>query len=60
MKTKFLILAVILLPFLGRGQMISKKDSLNYYKFHAEAQFQMVGDNMTTIYWLNKAIRLDP
>ena len=60
MKTKFLILSVIMLPLMGWGQVISKKDSLSYYKFHAEAEFQMVGDNVSTIYWLNKAIRLDP
>ena len=55
-----LILFIILLPFTGIGQAIVKKDSLRYYKFLAEAQFDMVGDYKTSIYWLNKAIRLDP
>ncbi|MEI7500106.1 MAG: hypothetical protein WCK84_06605 [Bacteroidota bacterium] len=60
MKTKYLILVAMLVPFIGAGQTIIKRDSLKYYKFHAEAQFDMVGDYATTIYWLNKAIRLDP
>lgn len=60
MKTKILILVVMLLPFIGVAQVIAKKDSLQYYKFQAEAQYDMVGDYATTIYWLNKAIRLDP
>ena len=60
MKKKILILVVMLLPLIGVAQVITKKDSLQYYKFQAEAQYDMVGDYATTIYWLNKAIRLDP
>ncbi|MEI7671344.1 MAG: hypothetical protein WCK00_04450, partial [Deltaproteobacteria bacterium] len=60
MKTKLLIFVAVLFPFIGSAQAIAKKDSLKYYKFQAEAQFDMVGDYATTIYWLNKAIRLDP
>ena len=60
MKTKYLILVAMLVPFIGAGQTIIKRDSLKYYKFHAEAQFDMVGDYATSVYWLNKAIRLDP
>jgi len=55
-----LFLVVMLLPFTGIGQSVIKKDSLEYYKFHAQAQFDMVGDYKTSILWLNKAIRLDP
>lgn len=60
MKTKFLIFVTILLPLIGVGQAFNKRDSLNYYKFMADAQFNMVGDYPTTVKWLNKAIRLDP
>jgi tetratricopeptide (TPR) repeat protein len=60
MKTILLFFIVLLLPFIGVAQPIAKQDSLNYYKFHAEAEYEMVGDNATSIKWLNKAIRLDP
>jgi tetratricopeptide (TPR) repeat protein len=60
MRSKFLFLVTMLFPFIGIGQDNSKKDSLNYYKFHAEAQLDMVGDYATSVSWLDKAIRLDP
>jgi tetratricopeptide (TPR) repeat protein len=60
MRSKFLFLVTMLFPFSGIGQENSKTDSLNYYKFHAEAQFDMVGDYATSVFWLDKAIRLDP
>ena len=60
MKTKLLILVILLFSFSGFGQTTNKKDSLKYYEFMAEAQFEMVGDYASSIYWLNKAIRIDP
>jgi len=61
MKAKFLILVILLISTFAFGQPpVAKKDSLDYYKFQAEAQFDMVGDYATAIKWMNKAVRLDP
>ncbi len=60
MKTKLLLLVSIAMPFLVTAQESKKVDSLHYYKFVAEAYFDMVGDYATSAQYFTKAIRLDP
>ncbi|MCK9219582.1 MAG: hypothetical protein M0P47_05990 [Bacteroidales bacterium] len=60
MKKKSMILIILLFPILLVGQKWNKADSLAYYTFVAEAQYDMVGNYAASSYYLTKAIRLDP
>jgi len=60
MKHPLLLLAAIIVPFLASGQLRGSKDSLKYYDFCALAQYDMIGDNAAAVYFLTKAIHIDP
>jgi tetratricopeptide (TPR) repeat protein len=60
MKKTIPLLLIFLLPVIANGQFNVKRDSLHYYKFLAQAEFDMIGDYASSSYYLTKAIRLDP
>lgn len=60
MKQRVIFLILMAFPIWAAGQKIVLNDSLNYYKFVAEAYFDMVGDYASSANYLTKAIRLDP
>jgi len=60
MKNHAILLLFFILPVLAMGQLGRKRDSLDYYKYLAQAEFDMVGDYASAVYYMTKAIKLDP
>lgn len=51
---------LLAVPLLATAQFGEKRDSLDYYKYLAQAEYDMVADYESSVYYATKAIHLDP